>query len=123
MKAKVRLLIIPLILAAVVSIESCRDPQSTTDVQVDTVYVGSLLESGEYYYLTSAGINGVDALANMRLMFIDPCDTCANGWKSIIFSSCPDSTVNNAQDIIITHTPISGALLTGSPIFSTDGKY
>ena len=103
MKAKIRFFSTLLIIAAIATI-ACRDPQSSeTGVQADTIYVGSLLESGKYYYLSSSGINGVDTLANMRLKFIDLCDTCENGWRTIIFSACPESTIYNALDIIITH--------------------
>lgn len=110
-----------IVLAISADLTGCGSEKSLTPNnpgQVDTVYVGPVLEIGEYYRLSSAGINGVDTLASMRLMHIDCCDTCAGGWRAILFSASPDSAVNNAQDIIITHiTP------QGDPISTTKGEY
>jgi len=76
---------------------------------------------GNYYYFVANGINGLDTLGCVRYMVTA---TRIDGVPVMFFAGDPDSTIFNAQEIMIMPAQnLSGASLTGSPIFSTDGKY
>jgi hypothetical protein len=119
MRATIKMFVVVMLLMLAI-ITACGDNKPTAP-EPPIVVTDSLFVVGDYYYFVANGINGLDTLGCVRYMVTS---TRSDSVPVMYFAGNPDSTVFNAQEIMIipAQHDLSGALLTGSPIFSTDGN-